>query len=97
MSDDAKTFFDKLFSIEGDIFGDCVVDWAEMRETIIRGFFKSVQKLEGFIRLEAPPQVLFEVADVKATTAKMSINLDWMDMVLGEIANKKEYLSLLRE
>lgn len=37
-----------------------------MRKAIIEGHFSSAQKLEKFIILEVPPQIVYEVADVVA-------------------------------
>lgn len=61
ISDDKKSFFDELFSIEGDIFGDCSADWVQMRDTIIKRLFNSAQQLEEFMILEVPPQILSKV------------------------------------
>lgn len=37
MSDDTKSFFDKLFTIAGDVFRDHSTDRAEVKEIIIKG------------------------------------------------------------
>lgn len=95
--EDAKSFFDKLFSIESDIFGECSVNWLEIIEITIKGLFKSVQRLEEFTILEVPSQVLPEVPDVTTRTTKMGMQVNWMDKVLGKIANKKDHLNLLKE
>lgn len=46
--------------------------------------------------IDVPSQVLKEVTDVTASTARMDRKVDWMDETLGKIASKKKHLSLLK-
>lgn len=64
---------------------------------LLRNSLVLLKKLEEFIILEVPPQMLFEIADVTAALAKMVVKVHCMEKVLSKIANKKEHLSLLQE
>lgn len=57
-----------------------------MGKTIIKGLFDYTQKLERFTILEVPPQTISEIEDVVAAAAKMSVNIEWVEKILGEIA-----------
>lgn len=48
-----------------------------------------MQKLETFNILELPAQIVSVVADTVDAAAKMSIKVEWIDKVLGEIGAKK--------
>lgn len=62
-----------------------------------RGTLPCSAKLKKFTILEFPQQVVFEVADVVATAAKMGIKVESLDKVLGETAAKRDHFPLLQE
>lgn len=71
-----KSFYNELFSDEGDIFCECPVVWPVRRTVIINGLFESVQRLEKFMITHMPSEVLEEVAEVTISTARMGVKVD---------------------
>lgn len=47
--DSMKSFYNELFSDEGDIFCDCPVVWPALRTIIINGLFEFAQRLEQYM------------------------------------------------
>lgn len=82
---------------EGNIFCKCPLAWPALRSIIINGLFEFVQRLEKYVIIEVPPQVLEEVADVTASTVRMGVKVDLTDETLSKITNKKEHLNLLKK
>lgn len=41
ISDEIRSFFNELFSVEREILEGCSVDWVQMRKPIIEGLFNS--------------------------------------------------------
>lgn len=90
-----KSFFNELLSTEGDIFQECQVVWPALRIVIITGLFESVRRLEKFMIIDVPIDILEEVAEVTASAARMGVRVDWMDEILGKVATKRRHLDLL--
>lgn len=55
-----------------------------MKKMMLEELFHIVQKLEKFYQLRNPKQVVYEVADVIAIAAKIGIQVEWIDKVLGK-------------
>lgn len=96
ISRDIKSFYYDLFVVEGDMFCKHPMAWPMLLIVINNGLFESVQQLEKYSMIDVPSQVLKEVTDVTASTARMDRKVDWMDETLGKIASKKKHLSLLK-
>lgn len=92
-----KSFFDELFSVEGDIFQDCPVVWPAFRLIIITSLFEFVRRLEKFMIMDIPVEVLEEVTEVIASVVRNGVRVDWMDEALGRIATKRRYADLLEK
>lgn len=63
-----KSFYDDIFTSEGDIFESCSFDWVHLKKTTIVEVFHMVEKLETFNILEIPKQTVSEVAGTVGCT-----------------------------
>lgn len=97
ISEELKSIYSNLFSVEGDIFENCSFAWVQMRKIILEELFNSVQKLEKPTVLDVPPQVVSRVADIVAIAATMGVKGEWIKRILGEIAETIEHFNLLQE
>lgn len=53
---------------------------------ILEELFHDSEKIGKIYHLRNPTEVASEVADVVPTATKMDINVEWIDKVLGELA-----------
>lgn len=90
-----KSFYDKLFSTEGDILKECSVVWSAFRSIIINGLYDFVCRLKKYMTMDVLREIIEEVADITASATKMGVIVDWMDEVFGQIALKRKHLDLL--
>lgn len=90
-----KSFYDKLFSTEGDILKECSVVWSAFRSIIINGLYDFVCRLKKYMTMDVLREIIEEVVDITASATKMGVIVDWMDEVFGQIALKRKHLDLL--
>lgn len=69
--------------------------WPALRSIIINGLYDASRKLERYMIMDVPNDVLEEVADITASAARIGVKVDWMDEVLGHVALKRKHLDLL--
>lgn len=92
VSEETKSFYNDLFSVEGDIFKDCSIDRIQMRNMIVNGLFNPVPKLEKFTNLEVLSQTISEVAYIVAVAASMGVKVEWVDRILRKLMAMREQL-----
>lgn len=90
-----KFFYDELFFTEGNSFQDYPVVWLAFRSIIINGLFESIRKLERYMIMDVPTDILEEVTEVTALVVRNGMRVDWMDETFDRIAAKRKQLELL--
>lgn len=97
ISQDQKDFFNKVLAKVGDIFGTSVIEWEPLKELVLKGIFEAAKALESYSFVDVPDEVLSSVARTVATAERMSIRMDWLDGVLGDICLRRDRLALSRK
>lgn len=71
--------------------------WFAFRLIIVTDLFEVVRRLEKFMIMDIPVEVLEEVAEVTASVARNGVRVDWMDKALGRITTKRRHEDLLEK
>lgn len=87
LPNDMKSFYDGLFSNEGDIFREYPVVFPVLRAVIINGLFESASNWRN-TRLLMCLRNSEEVVEVTTSAVRMAVKVDWMDKTLGRITIK---------
>lgn len=96
ITEEHKSFYNRVLAIEGDIFKRFVFDWAPIKKVILEVIFHAMSKLQTFC-MDVLDNIVSKVASMVAAAEKMGIRVVWTDKVFGEIGAKRHHFGLVWE
>lgn len=94
--EEQKTFFDRVFAAEGDIFKGFVFDWTLVKKLTFEEMYICMLKLRSFNILDVPDNVVSKVAKAIAPTMKIGIWVEYLNQVIGKFSARRGHFEAPR-
>lgn len=97
LPNDTEAFYDKVLSIEGDIFEACTVSWSRMKSTIPGGLWCAASDFDGQSAVEVSLETILKVAVAVAAAEDAGIRVESIHREIARIFKLETTISLQRE
>lgn len=91
MPDDVEPFYNRVLSVEGDIFKACTTLWPPLKKIILQELSSAASALEGQVATKIFEETILEVAEAVATAEREGVQVDWIDREIVIILKAKDH------